>query len=216
METKKVLSIIFSLLFVGAFAFVLVWGITNFNKVQEGLSGTGLYTQEDLNKAYEDGYDKALTDKAEYEELINSYRDTITTLTDQVTLLTYANQDCETQIKNLTETKQGLETQVANLTSIKNQNEATITSLNAEIVSLEKQVKTLTESNEDKDEEIAVLKNQIANLQALISQLGVAKEITSGEIKSTTWVEWMNLIEEEAKLISAVKKADKERFKTLP
>lgn len=54
------------------------------------------------------------------------------------------------------------------------------------------------------------------DLQALISQLGVAKEITSGEIKSTTWVEWMNLIEEEAKLISAVKKADKERFKTLP
>lgn len=54
------------------------------------------------------------------------------------------------------------------------------------------------------------------DLQALISQLGVAKEITSSEIKSTTWVEWMNLIEEEAKLISAVKKADKERFKALP
>ncbi|MBR1984740.1 MAG: InlB B-repeat-containing protein, partial [Clostridia bacterium] len=184
METKKVLSIIFSLLFVGAFAFVLVWGITNFNKVQEGLSGTGLYTQEDSNKAYEDGYDKALTDKAEYEELINSYRDTITTLTDQVTLLTYANQDCETQIKNLTETKQGLETQVANLTSIKKQNEATITSLNAEIVSLEKQVKTLTESNEDKDEEIAVLKNQIANLQALISQLQTTNALNVETINS--------------------------------
>ena len=184
METKKVLSLIFSLLFVGAFAFVLVWGITNFNKVQEGLSGTGLYTQEDLNKAYEDGYDTALTDKAEYEELINSYRDTITTLTDQVTLLTYANQDCETQIKNLTQTKQGLETQVANLTDIKNQNEATITSLNAEKASLEKQVKTLTESNEDKDEEIAVLNNQIANLQALISQLQTTNALNVETINS--------------------------------
>ena len=184
METKKVLSLIFSLLFVGAFTFVLVWGITNFNKVQEGLSGTGLYTQEDLNKAYEDGYDTALTDKAEYEELINSYRDTITTLTDQVTLLTYANQDCETQIKNLTQTKQGLETQVANLTTIKNQNEATIVSLNAEIVSLQKQVKTLTESNEDKDEEIAVLKNQIANLQALISQLQTTNALNVETINS--------------------------------
>lgn len=184
METKKVLSIIFSILFVGAFTFVLVWGITNFNKVQEGLSGTGLYTQEDLNKAYEDGYDTALTDKAEYEELINSYRDTITTLTDQVTLLTYANQDCETQIKNLTQTKQGLETQVANLTDIKNQNEATITSLNAEKASLEKQVKTLTESNEDKDEEIAVLNNQIANLQALISQLQTTNALNIETINS--------------------------------
>ena len=183
METKKVLSIIFSILFVGAFTFVLVWGITNFNKVQEGLSGTGLYTQEDLNKAYEDGYDTALTDKAKYEELINSYRDTITNLTDQVTLLTYANQDCETQIKNLTQTKQGLETQVANLTDIKNQNEATITSLNAEKASLEKQVKTLTESNEDKDEEIAVLNNQIANLQALISQLQTTNALNIETIK---------------------------------
>ena len=184
METKKVLSLIFSLLFVGAFTFVLVWGITNFNKVQEGLSGTGLYTQEDLNKAYEDGYDTALTDKAEYEELINSYRDTITTLTDQVTLLTYANQDCATQIKNLTETKLGLETQVTNLTSIKNQNEATIMSLNAEIVGLRKQVQTLTESNEDKTEEIRVLNNQITNLQSLISQLQTTNALNVETINS--------------------------------
>ena len=31
METKKVLGIIFNLIFVGAFAFVLSWGIINFN-----------------------------------------------------------------------------------------------------------------------------------------------------------------------------------------
>ena len=42
METKKVLGIIFSVLFIGAFAFVLSWGIINFNKVQDGLSGTGV------------------------------------------------------------------------------------------------------------------------------------------------------------------------------
>lgn len=184
METKKVLSIIFSILFVGAFAFVLVWGITNFNKVQEGLSGTGLYTQEDLNKAYEDGYDTALTDKAEYEELINSYRDTITTLNDQVTLLTYANQDCETQIKNLTETKQSLQAQVDNLTEIKTNNEATIESQNAEIERLEKEVESLTNSNEDKDEEIAVLNNQIANLQALVSQLQTTNALNVETINS--------------------------------
>ena len=42
--TKKVLAIIFSVLFIGAFAFVLTWGIINFNKVKDGMSGTGLYT----------------------------------------------------------------------------------------------------------------------------------------------------------------------------
>lgn len=54
------------------------------------------------------------------------------------------------------------------------------------------------------------------DLQALISQLGIAKEIITTEMKATIWIEWMNLIEEEAKLISAVKKNDKERFKSLP
>ena len=65
METKKVLGIIFSILFIGAFAFVLSWGIINFNKVKDGMSGTGVYTKEDLDSAYSDGYKTALSDKKE-------------------------------------------------------------------------------------------------------------------------------------------------------
>ena len=184
METKKVLSIIFSTLFIGAFVFVLVWGITNFNKVQEGLSGTGLYTQEDLNNSYEDGYNTALKDKGEYEKLINSYRDTITTLTDQVALLTYTNQDYKIQIETLTKTKQSLENQVANLTNINNQNETTILNLNNEIASLQRQLKTLIESNEDKTEQIEKLNSQIANLQALVSQLQTTNALNVETIAS--------------------------------
>ena len=61
METKKILGIIFSLVFVCAFAFVLTWAIINFNKVKEGMSGTQIYTNEDLDKAYNDGIiDKVL------------------------------------------------------------------------------------------------------------------------------------------------------------
>ena len=51
------------------------------------------------------------------------------------------------------------------------------------------------------------------DLQCLISQLDVAKEIFGEEIKSSTWCKWLDLIEEEAKLISAVKKNDKTRLK---
>ena len=51
------------------------------------------------------------------------------------------------------------------------------------------------------------------DLQCLISQLDVAKEMFGAEIKSGTWCNWMDLIEREAKLISAVKKKDKERLK---
>ena len=39
METKKILGIIFSILFVCAFGFVLSWGIINFNKVKDGWCG---------------------------------------------------------------------------------------------------------------------------------------------------------------------------------
>ena len=107
MSTKKVLSIIFSLLFACAFVFVIVWCIINFNKVEEGISGTGIYTQEDINNAYNDGYNTALENKTEYEELINSYRDTITTQTDQIsqlnsqiTVLTNNNKDKQTNNNN--------------------------------------------------------------------------------------------------------------------
>ena len=50
------------------------------------------------------------------------------------------------------------------------------------------------------------------DLQCLISQLDVAKEMFGSEIKSATWCGWMDLIEAELKLISAVKKSDKERL----
>ena len=51
------------------------------------------------------------------------------------------------------------------------------------------------------------------DLQCLISQLDVAKEMFGEEVKSNTWCAWMDLIEAEAKLISAVKQKDKERLK---
>lgn len=49
------------------------------------------------------------------------------------------------------------------------------------------------------------------NLQCLITQLGVAKEVCGENIKTSTWCHWMDLCETEAKLISAVKKRDRER-----
>ena len=54
------------------------------------------------------------------------------------------------------------------------------------------------------------------DLQCLVSQLDVAKVMFVEEVKAGTWCQWMDLIEEEAKLISAIKKIDKERYKDLP
>lgn len=52
------------------------------------------------------------------------------------------------------------------------------------------------------------------DIQCLISQLGVAKEIFVSSVEAKVWTTWLDLIELEAKLITAVKKSDKDRFKS--
>ena len=198
METRKILGIIFSLLFLGAFAFVLSWGIINFNKVKDSMSGTQIYDSEDINKAYQDGYDTALKDKEEYTELINGYRDTITTLNDnisqlnsQVTILQNNNKDYSNQIDKLNTQKSTLETQINNLTTIKTNNETTIASLNSQIASLQNQVTSLqnqvtnlTTSGEDKSEQIKTLNSQITTLQNTVSQLQTTNDMNVATITS--------------------------------
>lgn len=184
MDAKKIVGLIFSIIFVGAFAFVLTWGITNFNKVQEGISGTELYNQEDINKAYQDGYDNALSNKTEYDELINGYRDTITNQTDQIsqlnsqiTSLNNANRDYSTQITNLESQKANLEQQVATLTTVKTNNESMISELNSQIKILNNEINDLKNEGTNKDNEIVQKNIQIQNLQSTISQLQKTNEL---------------------------------------
>lgn len=75
MNAKKIIAIVLSVVLLGVSAFSIAWGVINFNKVKDGLSGTGLYTQDDVQNAYEDGYGTALDNKQEYEDLIAEYRD---------------------------------------------------------------------------------------------------------------------------------------------
>lgn len=60
-----------------------------------------------------------------------------------------------------------------------------------------------------------------ATLQALIGQLGIMSDLLKQNPEKLRWLdnaleEWASLIAEEAKLISGVKKSDRERFKNLP
>ena len=178
METKKVLGIIFSLLFLGAFAFVLSWGVINFNKVKDGMSGTQIYDSEDINKAYQDGYDTALKDKEEYTELINGYRDTITTLNDnisqlnsQIMTLTNSNKDYANQVENLNIQKSNLQVEIDKLKENKSENENTIDSLNSHILTLNSQITGLNSTINANEETINSLNNQITSLNTQIANL---------------------------------------------
>lgn len=60
-----------------------------------------------------------------------------------------------------------------------------------------------------------------ATLQAFVGQLGIMADLLKQNPEKLTWLdnaleEWAIMITEEAKLISGVKKSDKERYKKLP
>ena len=176
--TKKVLTIIFSILIIGVFAFLLTWGIINWSKVKDGMAGNGLYTQEDVQKSYEDGYSTALKDKDEYDKLINSYRDTITTQNDlisqytsEATALNNSIKDYQGQVATLNEQRAALETQIETLNTIKTSNEITITELNGQIAELSTQILTLQGNKDENERQIAALTEQLTNLQNLNTQL---------------------------------------------
>ncbi len=171
METKKVLGVIFSLIFLGAFAFVLSWGIINFNKVQDAMSGTQIYDAEDLDKAYNDGYNTALENKDEYDALINSYRDNITSLNDTISQL---NSDKNTMQLTIAD----YQTQINNLNNVKAQNEDTITTLNntisnnnSTISGLHTQVSALSSKVANLEEERAIYQTTIESKNSLITNL---------------------------------------------
>ena len=173
--TKKILTIIFSVIIIGIFAFLLTWGILNWSKVKEGMAGNGLYTQEDVNNAYEDGYNTALTDKDEYDNLISEYRDTITRLSDnisqlnsEISALNRANNSLELQITNLTTLKEELQEQLDELSSENKENAITIAELNRQILSLNTEIETLRLQVQNHSAVVITLNKTIADLQASI------------------------------------------------
>ena len=191
METKKILGIIFSCMFVVAFGLVLTWGVINFNKVQEAMSGTQIYNATDLDNAYKDGYNTALENKTEYDELINNYRDTITNLNDslsqsnsQISTLQSANNDCLTQITNLNSIKSQNEQTILSLEESIRKNNGVIDGLNSQIGVYQEQVTSLTQSNNQNVELIASLNTQIQNLQTLSNQLQLTNDLNLATINN--------------------------------
>lgn len=199
---KKILITCICLGLAGVFAFAISWGVINFNKVKEGMSGTGVYTEQDLNKAYEDGYGQGIKDKAEYLILIDEYRNTITTLNDtisqlnfQVNTLTANNKDYEIQLESLKAQRTTLENEVAELELDKENNEATIYKLNNQIISLNKQISDLSNLTQTASSQITALNNRVNELQSsvnyyesFIAQMENGEQVVATyEVDGTVW-----------------------------
>ena len=143
MRNNNILKTIMIVLFVGAIGFGIYWLTNNSSKVVDSMNGTNIYTYEDVQKSYSDGYNTALENKSEYDELIASYRDTITTLNNNINTLN------------------------GQITTLQN----TITSKNGDISGLEAQITTLQTQKANLESQITSLNNQIASLQSEIENV---------------------------------------------
>ena len=188
-STSKILTIIFSILLLGVLTFALCWGAINFKKVEEGLSGSSLYTEEDLEQSYQDGYNQALENEEDYLLIINEYKDTITKLNDTISQLNTTNDgykklisDQEKSIANLTQIKTENENSINLLNSTISENNKTIESLNAEKISLQTQVTNLTNEKTNNELTISSLNSQILSLQKQVDNLTTSSEDKSEEI----------------------------------
>ncbi len=212
MTTKKILGVIFGLVFIGAFAFVLTWGILNWQQVKDGMSGSGLYTQEDLNNAYDDGYNSALKDKSEYDELVNGYRDEITRLIDENSKansnyndLQKENKSLQANISSLESAKSGLQEQVKNyenqvqtLNSTIAENNTKISDYENQISQKEKEIERLKISGTSKDSEISNLNVQITSLRSQISSL----QTVTSQLESTNQANLTTISNLNAQIVS--------------
>lgn len=193
--TKKILIFIFSILLIGVLVFLVTWGVINFNKVKDLMSGTGIYNKTDVDNAYNDGYNTALKDKEEWDKLLNDYKDTIAVQTDTISQLNSEKatldksiKDYKAQVTNLTEERTDLENQVKLLNeqiaslndtitadavekqALIEQHTQTVSRLNAQIMGLNGQIEELNDKINANTVVVSSLNDKIAELQGTIAK----------------------------------------------
>ena len=155
------------------------------------VNGNKYYTAEEIQEAYDKGYndgntsEKELNEKLDYyKSLVDDYYTEVDTLNGEINVLNVDIANKQEQIERLETQKSELIAQVENLTQIKNNNETTISGLNSQIDTLQKQIADLSTSDDDKSKEIARLTEQVNNLQSLSNQLQKTNELNVETINS--------------------------------
>lgn len=154
---KKILSILFSTLIILVLGFVILWGVLNFNKIEDAIDSSSIYTKEDIDKAYSDGYNQALDNKAEYITLIAQYKDSISIMTDSINTLTIQNTEYATTLDTLSAQLESLQSNYDD--ALEN-----IDTKNNKITELVLEIKSLKETIASNNDTIYELTTSVENL----------------------------------------------------
>lgn len=170
-NVKKGLIITIILILMAGIAFLIYWGVNNYEKVQEGLKGTGIYTAQDLENAKKEGYQEganSLKDLEQQFENIKTQLDTkvnkVNELTQQVALLTKENDELNS---NKLENEELIRNLREEITVLKAENE----NLKVQVHTLTKNLNNANTLIEEQNIEIENYKLQVNNLQATVNDL---------------------------------------------
>ena len=167
-------KIIALLLIIAAFTFCLVWTITNWDSVKNITNGANIATQEDVDKAFKDGYNQGIIDKENYTSQINDFKEKYENEKDKNSQLQKENADKEALLKKqyeekLADIQKQLQEKMDKISILNSQLEAKDQSnakLTEKVGELQNKITSLTNDNADKATTINQLKNQISDLKA--------------------------------------------------
>ena len=214
---------ILTILLIASLVFGVVWAVNNANKLKQAVDGTNLYTQSDLEKAKQEGYDEALQNEQDYLNVIASLRDDKTTLTDalsqansRISTLTQENTEKQTIITNLRSVVASNEQTITNLQNTISQNDSVIDLLNADktllqnqlneanadvvtlqgrIVLLNDNITALNTQNTNLRQQITTLESQVSSLNYNITTL--QSTITRNNAQITALTDLVNSLQDE-------------------
>lgn len=174
-SSSKIFVAILTCLLVGVLVFGVVWVSTNAGKLKDAVNGTNLYTQEDLQKAKQDGYNEALQNEQDYLDIIAGLRDDKTTLTDN---LAQAN----SRITLLSQDNTEKQATITQLQSTISSNNAEITRLNGVVADNNSQIATLTTQRDNLSNDLNASNVEIADLNSTILSLQNANASANAQI----------------------------------
>ena len=76
-NAKPIVVTIVSLIIITLATIAIVWLAQNWNKLEQGMDGSNLYTYEDLQSSYEDGYNTAIKNEESYLQQIQELKNSL-------------------------------------------------------------------------------------------------------------------------------------------
>lgn len=161
----------------------------NWNAIKGTIDGSKYYTEENLNEAYDKGFNDALKNEEEmsaqidyYKGIVDEYYITIQNLQKENADYKNNNVLLQNKVEDLTETKNANEQTITSLESDIAENKITINELNSSIQEFESKVSELSKLKQENENKINELNATIINLNSKIEELENSDEDKFSEI----------------------------------